>query len=151
MQSPPARATTPPIVNNDNGIENNDNGIEPPAPNANARPASGVTESQADAQTRATQVLSTAASQADRLKRESVGSAAQRADVDAALQNLRTKRMKVLQDLRELEIAPGSADIRMELEKDVDALEQALRASYAIAPETTDVSPTPRMSIPAPH
>jgi hypothetical protein len=121
--------------------------IETPEPNINvAPPGLGATEPQAEDRTAWTEVLSRASAQLDRLRRmESYASDTHLEDISAALDDLRSKRESVLQDMRELELAPAgrTADIRKQLDKDLAALQNALSDSYAVAPAPSDGLPRP--------
>jgi hypothetical protein len=118
-----------------------------PEPSINVTPlAEGVTEQQADERARATRAVSVASNQADRLKlMEATASGAYREDIDAARGNLQDKRKRVLQALQELEMTPPerSAGIRELLDRDVDALLDALRGSYTLAPAPVEGVPEP--------
>ena len=121
--------------------------VEPPEPSINVvPPATGLTEPQADERTRALQVLSVASAQVDRLRRmESTASGTQREDIEAALANLQGRRQRVLEDMKELELAPAgsTADLQVLLNRDVAALQNALRSTYAIAPALSEGLPQP--------
>jgi hypothetical protein len=121
--------------------------VEPPAPSINVvPPATGVTEPQGDDRTRALQVLSLASAQLDRLRRmETTASDTLREDIEAALANLQGRRQRVLEDMKELELAPAgsTADLQVLLNRDVAALQNALRRTYAIAPALSEGLPQP--------
>jgi hypothetical protein len=134
---------TAPIVNNV---------VEPPVPapaptTVNvAPPAYGATESQPDERTRATEMVALAQQQIDRLRRiQAVSSDAYREDIDASVSDLQSKRGRVLQDLRELEMRPAgrSQDIQVQLAADAINLQEAMRASEAIAPSPSQGLPQP--------
>jgi len=116
----------------------------PPGGSVAAPPAESATESPPNGRARAVKVVGLASLQVDRLRRmeRSAGDSAPREDVDAALSDLEINRGKVLQDLRELELR-ASEDVSAKLDGDVDYLQNAVRASYVIAPDASHGLPQP--------
>ena len=101
-------------------------------------------EPHSDGRARAARMLGLASRQVDRLRRmeQSGNDSAPRADLDARLSDLEATRQRVLGDLREYELRPAE-DALAKLDGDVAFLEQALRASYVIAPDPSRGLPPP--------
>jgi hypothetical protein len=118
-----------------------------------APPATGAPESQGsmppeqDERTRATEVVSRASDQIDRLERiQSMSADAHREGLDSALYDLEHKRAKVLQDLREIDVQPPAqrSAMRTELQRDLADLQDSLLSAYRISP------PPPSKGLPPP-
>ena len=119
--------------------------VESPAPRVPVAPEpEGAAESRQGGRARAAQLVGLAAQQVDRLRRmeKSDHDLAPREDVDGALSDLEIERENVLQDLRELELRPAE-DVLAKLEGDVAHLQNAIRATYGVAPPPSQGLPQP--------
>jgi hypothetical protein len=134
----PVQAASPSIVNNV---------VDTPPSTVNVAPnAFGATESQPDERTRAMEMVAVASQQIDQLQRMlSFSSNTHRDDIDASVSELKSKRERVLQELRELEMrrAGRSADIEMHLAIDTSNLQSAVRASQLVAHPPSQGLPQP--------
>jgi hypothetical protein len=104
-----------------------------------------------DARSRATETVALASRQIERLTRMAeTADPERRSDLDSTLGDLQSRREKVLQDMRELELrGPASAAstsddrLRSELDRDLSALQMSLQDSYDFAPPPSRGMPPP--------
>ncbi|HEX8791333.1 MAG TPA: hypothetical protein VF765_10325 [Polyangiaceae bacterium] len=117
-----------------------------------AQPPVEPNETLGEERARVSQAVALATQQLNRLTRiEESADPDRRNELEDAVGDLRNRREKVLQDMRELELrgpaasATASDTLREELYRDLAALQAAVRESYAVAPP-----PGSGMSPPAP-
>jgi hypothetical protein len=99
-----------------------------------------------DQRARASEVVSQASDQIDRLERiQSMSADAHREGLDNSLYDLEHKREKVLQDMRELDVQPPAQRdaIRTELQRDLADLQGALQSAYRFSPAPSKGLPPP--------
>jgi hypothetical protein len=103
----------------------------------------------ADERNRVSQAVGIAKQQIDRLTRiERAATPDREAQLDSLLADLQTRREKVLQDMRELELRPPSLSpdrLESDLDRDLDSLQASVHDSYVAAP-----APGSGMAPPAP-
>jgi hypothetical protein len=140
--TPPPPATNPPLTHQveQKGVTE----AQPPAP------APQVNPPPTDDRARATEIVALASRQIERLTRmEETADPERRSELDATLGDLQSRREKVLQDLRELEMrGPASAAstsdrLRSELERDLNDLQMTVRDSFDVAPPPSRGMPPP--------
>ena len=133
------------------GNEKGVTAAQPATPAAQATPpATQPSEPMGNDRVRVQEAVAKASRQIDRLTRmEQTADPERRSELDSSLGDLQSRRDKVLQDMRELEVrgpaSPASMTdtLHSELDRDLNDLQKSLRDSYDIAPPPGQGMPPP--------
>jgi hypothetical protein len=112
-----------------------------------ATPAAQPPAAPVDDRERASQIVTLASRQIERLTRmRETADPERRSELDSTIGDLQSRREKVLQDMRELELrGPTSAAdrLRSELDRDLNDLRMTVRDSFDVAPPPGQGMPPP--------